>query len=116
MQITRRGLLAQMGLVAASGVLPSLTRGGTPAGFSIHDALIWDDHSGFDPVPDYDLEHLEDWRQAGVNYLSIDVGYDVIEWERAIKTLTRIGAKRCEKRINAAQIHLLLYRCATTGT
>jgi hypothetical protein len=73
--------------LASRRVLPSLTRGGTPAGFSIHDALIWDDHSGFDPVPDYDLEHLEDWRQAGVNYLSIDVAYDVIEWERAIKTL-----------------------------
>jgi hypothetical protein len=36
----------------------------------IYDALIWDDHSGFGPMPDYDLEHLEDWRQAGVNYLS----------------------------------------------
>jgi membrane dipeptidase len=97
MQITRRSVLARIGLlVAASEILPSLTRGGTPAGSSsapskatelIHDALIWDDHSGFDPVPDYDLEHLEDWRQAGVNYLSIDVGYDVIDWERAIKNL-----------------------------
>jgi membrane dipeptidase len=57
------------------------------AGDLIHAALIWDDHSGFDPVPDYDLEHLEDWRKAGVNYLSIDVGYDVVDWQRAIKTL-----------------------------
>jgi membrane dipeptidase len=89
MRITRRNVLARMGLlVAASEVLPSLTRGGTPGGSQlIRDALIWDDHSGFDPVPDYDLEHLEDWRQAGVNYLSIDVGYDVIDWERAIKNL-----------------------------
>jgi len=97
MQITRRGILARIGLlVGASGILPSLTRGGVPAGPSsahseaaelIRDALVWDDHSGFDPVADYDLEHLEDWRQAGVNYLSIDVGYDVIDWERAIKNL-----------------------------
>ena len=97
MQITRRSVLARIGLlVAATEVLPRLTRGGTLADASsarskatefMRDALIWDDHSGFDPVPDYDLEHLEDWRQAGVNYLSIDVGYDVIDWQKAIKNL-----------------------------
>ena len=89
MKITRRGVLARIGLmVAASQVPPSFSRAGTPASSKlIHDALIWDDHSGFDPVSDYDLERLEDWRKAGVNYLSIDVGYDVIEWERAIKNL-----------------------------
>jgi len=97
MQITRRSVLARIGLlVAASESLPSLTRAGTPAGSAsasskatelMSDALIWDDHSGFDPVSDYDLEHLEDWRKAGVSYLSIDVGYDVIDWERAIKNL-----------------------------
>ncbi len=97
MQITRRSVLSRIGLlVAATEVVPSLVRGGAAAASSsapskgtelIHDALIWDDHSGFDPVADYDLEHLEDWRQAGVNYLSIDVGYDVIGWERAIKNL-----------------------------
>jgi membrane dipeptidase len=48
-------------------------------------------------VPDYDLEHLEHWRQAGVNYLSIDVGYDVIEWERAIKNLAAWLEKRSDK-------------------
>jgi membrane dipeptidase len=112
MQITRRSLLAQMGLlVAASDALPSLSRGGTPTGTQtgtsiiaptstaanpsapskstgwLHDALIWDNHTGFDPVPNYDLEHLEDWRKAGVNYLSIDVGYDVIDWTKTIKNL-----------------------------
>jgi membrane dipeptidase len=97
MKFTRRSVLAQIGLlVAAREALPGLARGSTPAAAAsapsgtsglMHDALIWDDHSGFDPVADYDLEHLEDWRQAGVNYLSIDVGYDVIDWERAIKNL-----------------------------
>jgi membrane dipeptidase len=97
MKITRRGVLARIGLcVAASRVPPSFGRAGTPAGSPhasaaatelIHDALLWDDHSGFDPASDYDLERLEDWRKAGVNYLSIDVGYDVIDWERAIKNL-----------------------------
>jgi membrane dipeptidase len=97
MQITRRSFVAQIGLVvAASEALPSLTRGQSPAGSSstpskatewIHDALIWDDHSGFDPTPDFNLERLEDWRKAGVNYLSIDVGYDVIDWQLAIRNL-----------------------------
>ena len=97
MKITRRSALARIGLlVAASQSLPGLARAGTPAAAApvaskaadlIRDALIWDDHSGFDPVADYDLSHLEDWRQAGVDYLSIDVGYDVIDWERAIKNL-----------------------------
>jgi len=97
MKINRRSVLAQISaLVVASEVLPGVSRGGATAGSSsapanvtefIHDALVWDDHSGFGPVPDYDLEHLEDWRQAGVNYLSIDVGYDVLDWELAIKNL-----------------------------
>jgi membrane dipeptidase len=50
-------------------------------------ALVWDDHSGFDPRPNFDLEQLEIWRRAGVNYLSIDVGYDVIDWQVAIANL-----------------------------
>jgi membrane dipeptidase len=97
MKITRRDVLATIGgLVGSNELLPSVTRGSATAGSSsaphkamelIHDALIWDDHSGFGPVPDYDLEHLEDWRTAGVNYLSIDVGFDVLDWQQAIKNL-----------------------------
>src|SRR4029077_13342525 len=40
------------------------------------DALIWDDHSGFEPSPAADLDQLERWRRAGVDYLSVNVGYD----------------------------------------
>jgi membrane dipeptidase len=50
-------------------------------------ALVWDNHSGFDPRPDFDLEYLKEWWAAGVDYLSIDVGYDVIEWTTAVKNL-----------------------------
>jgi membrane dipeptidase len=49
--------------------------------------LIWDNHSGFDPRPNYDLAHLEEWRRAGVDYLSIDVGYDVLPWTMAVQNL-----------------------------
>jgi membrane dipeptidase len=97
MKITRRGVLARIGLlVAASESVSSVVHGRPPkaspsvassAAELLHGALVWDDHSGFAPTPDYDLERLEDWRQAGVNYLSIDVGYDVIGWEMAVRNL-----------------------------
>ena len=60
MQFSRRTVIAQIGLLAASSApFPGLSRAGTPAGAPaasskatalLHDALIWDDHSGFDPV------------------------------------------------------------------
>lgn len=51
------------------------------------DALVWDTHSGFMPDPAADLENLRLWRDAGVDYLSIDVGFDLLPWERTVKTL-----------------------------
>lgn len=51
------------------------------------DALVWDNHAGFGPDPSVDLELLEAWRAAGVDYLSIDVGYDVLTWQQAVKNI-----------------------------
>ena len=97
MKYTRREVLAQIGLLAAAaeafpGAAPGPATGNSPSAASredapLHGALFWDDHSGFGPTPDYNLEHLEDWRQAGVDYLSIDVGYDVIDWTMAVRNL-----------------------------
>ena len=50
-------------------------------------ALVWDDHAGFESRPDANLEQLEGWRKAGVNYLSINAGYDVQPWDNTVKTL-----------------------------
>jgi membrane dipeptidase len=55
-------------------------------------ALVWDDHSGFDPHGGGDLNNLEIWRKAGVHYLSVNVGYDVFDWQSTIKTLARFRA------------------------
>jgi membrane dipeptidase len=55
-------------------------------------ALVWDDHSGFDPHGGADLNNLEIWRKAGVHYLSVNVGYDVVEWQATIKTVARFRA------------------------
>jgi len=45
------------------------------------DALVWDNHAGFEPEPDVDLNQLQQWRGAGVDYLSINVGYDRRPWQ-----------------------------------
>ena len=51
------------------------------------DALVWDAHAGFESSPDVDLSHLSQWKDAGVDYLSVNVGYDVVDWRVTIKTL-----------------------------
>jgi membrane dipeptidase len=50
-------------------------------------ALVWDTHSGFMPDPTADLRNLKIWRDAGVDYLSIDVGFDLLPWEQTVRTL-----------------------------
>ncbi|MGH6893973.1 MAG: dipeptidase [Dongiaceae bacterium] len=55
-------------------------------------ALVWDDHSGFDPNGNVDLRNLERWRKAGIDYLSVNVGYDVVDWQTTLKTLAAFRA------------------------
>jgi len=43
----------------------------------LESALVWDAHSGFAPTPEVDLNELERWRVGSVDFLSINVGYDV---------------------------------------
>jgi membrane dipeptidase len=57
------------------------------------DALVWDDHSGFEPRPEADLGLLERWRAAGVDYLSVNVGYDVMTWQETVRTLADFRAR-----------------------
>ena len=51
------------------------------------DALVWDDHAGFGPDPSVDLSKLAIWKDAGINYLSINVGYDLMDWRDTVKAL-----------------------------
>lgn len=51
------------------------------------DALIWDAHAGVFPDPKVDLTLLNDWRDNGVNYLSVNVGFDVLDWQQTLATL-----------------------------
>lgn len=47
--------------------------------------FIWDTHAGFGPS--LGLAELEGWVLAGVNHVSVNVGYDVMPWADAIRAL-----------------------------
>ena len=50
--------------------------------------LIWDAHAGFELNSFHDLETLSVWKSAGVNFLSVNVGYDVNTWFQTVKALS----------------------------
>ena len=50
-------------------------------------AVVWDAHAGLFPSPEMDLNTLEDWRKHDVNYLSINVGFDVMSRDETLATL-----------------------------
>jgi len=53
------------------------------------DALVWDNHAGFAYKPDVNLRDLDRWRDAGVDYVSVNVGFDVPPWNTlAIEALS----------------------------
>ena len=55
------------------------------------DSFVWDDHGGFEMLPDTPLDPLlNPWREAGVGYLSINVAYDPQPWFQAIQNIAAI--------------------------
>ena len=51
--------------------------------------FVWDDHCGFTMMPDGLLEPLlRPWRDAGVDYLSVNVYYDPQPWTDAVESMT----------------------------
>jgi membrane dipeptidase len=51
------------------------------------EALVWDAHAGVFPNPGVDLNLLDEWRRQGIGYLSINVGFDVMNWQETMATL-----------------------------
>ena len=47
----------------------------------------WDNHAGFGYAGPRDVDLLDRWRSAGVNYLSINVGYDPVPWSTTIRAI-----------------------------
>ena len=52
-------------------------------------ALVWDDHGGFGYTKASALEGLERWRAAGIDYLSINAGYDVMPWTKTLEATSQ---------------------------
>ena len=61
-----------------------------PASFVYDQALIWDNHAGFESRPDVDLSQLNHWRDNGASFVSVNVGYDVRPWTNTIHTLAHV--------------------------
>lgn len=59
----------------------------TDSEFLYESALVWDAHAGVFPNPQVDLNLLQDWHDHGVNYVSINVGFDVMDWQQTMATL-----------------------------
>ena len=53
----------------------------------LSESLVWDAHAGVFPSPEVDLNLLDDWRAADVNHVSINVGFDVMDWQDTLFTL-----------------------------
>jgi membrane dipeptidase len=53
----------------------------------VEKSLGWDAHAGIFPAPDADLSGLPEWTAAGVNYVSINVAFDVVPWEACAKPI-----------------------------
>ncbi len=51
------------------------------------DALVWDSHAGVFPHARTDLSGLGHWREAGVSYVSLNVAYDIMDWQDAVPVL-----------------------------
>ena len=50
-------------------------------------ALVWDNHAGVYPKAGADLSGLRHWKDAGVHFTSLNVGYDVQGWHDTVKVL-----------------------------
>ena len=53
----------------------------------LQETLVWDAHAGIFPSPEVDLNLLLEWPDSGVDYLSINVGFDVMDWQDTLATL-----------------------------
>ncbi len=75
------------------------------------DTVVWDAHAGVFPDTKIDLNLLNDWRDNGVDYVSINVGFDVMNWQQTLSTLAayrRWALKQKERFILAGTVEDIL--------
>ena len=57
----------------------------------VAESFIWDDHYGFEMIPDAAVGPLlEPWREAGIDYFSINVYYDPVHWTRCLENMAAL--------------------------
>ena len=62
------------------------------------ESLVWDDHCGFELLPDQPLDPLlRPWYEAGVGYLSVSVCFDPRPWTRAIENIAAVRRRLPEE-------------------
>ncbi|MFT4727719.1 MAG: membrane dipeptidase [Granulosicoccus sp.] len=67
-------------------------------------SLVWDAHAGIFPAVDADLSHVTDWVEAGVDFVSINIGFDVLDWTETVAVLS---AYRCKLREMSEHVCLI---------
>ncbi|USI77630.1 dipeptidase [Sphingopyxis sp. USTB-05] len=53
----------------------------------LRESFVWDAHGGFTSKPDQNLNELSRWEKAGVDFLSVNIGFDVHPWEFTVQTV-----------------------------
>ena len=51
--------------------------------------LVWDNHAGFAFQQPQDLAELSRWRQSGIDFVSVNIGYDLEPWTRAVEAASQ---------------------------
>jgi membrane dipeptidase len=65
----------------------SLLAGSVFAEKEVQGMKYWDNHAGFGYVGPQDVDMLDRWRSAGVNYLSVNVAYDAVPWSTTVRAI-----------------------------
>jgi membrane dipeptidase len=65
----------------------SALAGSAFAGSRSEQIRFWDNHAGFAYAGPGDVDLLDHWRSAGIDYLSINVGYDPVPWGTTIRAI-----------------------------
>ncbi len=50
--------------------------------------IIWDSHAGFAFMQPGDLAELSRWTKSGVDFVSVNIGYDVEPWTKSVEALS----------------------------
>jgi hypothetical protein len=74
-------------LTAAAAAGTSVLSGNAIAGKDLEGIKFGDNHAGFGYVGPQDVNLLDHWRSAGVNYLSVNVAYDAVPWSTTIRAI-----------------------------